>query len=246
MRLVIAEDEAVVARRLERMVRETMAEAEVEVAPTYDAALALLGRRRFDVLLLDLNLGGRDGFRLLEEASAGPFHTIVVSAHHDQALRAFEYGVVDFVAKPWTAERLERALARASGREPAACGGARRLAVRCGRELRSLAVEDLVFVRGADDYSELHLADGSVHLHEKSLGVLAAILPPSFARVHRSYVADLARVRAFRAAPGGRGVLVLGEGVELPVGRQYRDLVRGRLAPRSPGAEAKGASGPLR
>lgn len=231
MRLVIAEDEAVVARRLARMTRESLGSAEIELAATFDAALALVRRRRFDVLLLDLNLGGRDGFRLLEEAAAGPFQTIVVSAHHDQALRAFEYGVVDFVAKPWTAERLGRALARAAGREPASGGGARRLTVRAGRELRGVPVAEIVRVRGADDYSELHLADGSVHLHEKSLAALAAILPPSFARVHRSWIVDLARARALRRAPGGRLLLVLTEGPETPVGRTYREAVRARVAP---------------
>ena len=231
MRLVIAEDEAVIARRLARMVQESLGSAEIEVAPTYETALALVLRRRFDLLLLDLNLGGRDGFRLLEEAAAGPFQTIVVSAHHDQALRAFEYGVVDFVAKPWTAERLARALARATGREPAPSGGARRLAVRCGRELRTLPVADLAFVRGADDYSELHLADGSIHLHEKTLAALAAILPSSFARVHRSYIVDLDRVRALRRMPGGGQGLALADGREVPVGRRYREAVKARLAP---------------
>jgi DNA-binding LytR/AlgR family response regulator len=230
VRLVIAEDEAVIARRLERMVRERVPGAEIELAASLDAALALVRHRRFDVLLLDLNLGGRDGFRVLEEAAAGPFQTIVVSAHHDQALRAFEYGVLDFVAKPWTAERLERALARVAAHGATAGGGARRLAVRCGRELRTVGVESVLLVRGADDYSELHLTDGSVHLHEKSLAALAAILPPVFARVHRSYIVNLERVRAVRTAPGGRRAVVLADGREVPVGRVYREAVLGRLA----------------
>jgi DNA-binding LytR/AlgR family response regulator len=102
--------------------------------------------------------------------------------------------------------------------------------VRCGRELRAVAVEDLAFVRAADDYSELHLADGSIHLHEKSLSALAGVLPPAFARVHRSFIVDLDRVRAVRTAPGGRRAVVLADGREVPVGRVYREAVLGRLA----------------
>ncbi len=209
-----------VARRLERMVREIVSGATIEIAPTFDAALVVT-RRPLDLLFLDLNLNGRDGFGLLEEAAASPFQTVVVSAHHDQALRAFEYGVTDFVAKPWTEDRLRRAIERTRAHAPSP---ARTLVVRKGRELRTIAVDDVVFVRGADDYSELHLADGTVHLHEKSLTALESLLPDSFARVHRSYIASLTRVAGVRA-----GALVMSSGAVVPVGRVYRASVASRL-----------------
>ena len=223
MKIAIVEDEAVVARRLERMVREIVgAEASIDVAPSLPAAKALMVRP-VDLLFLDLNLNGVDGFRLLEEAAASPFQTVVVSAHHDQALRAFDYGVADFVAKPWTAERLRLAVERASSSR-APHGRTRCVVVRKGRELRTIRVDDIVFIRGADDYAELHLADQSVHLHEKSLTALEALLPDTFARVHRSYIANLARVRGVRA-----GAVVLEDDTLLPVGRVYRDAVRAKL-----------------
>jgi DNA-binding LytR/AlgR family response regulator len=239
MKIAIVEDEAVVARRLERMVREIVgAEASVDVAPSLPAARALMNQP-FDLLFLDLNLNGSDGFQLLEEAAASPFQTVVVSAHHEQAIRAFDYGVADFVAKPWTFERLRIAVERATsthaeGRRlapPEESGDWRRrtpkarcVVVRKGRELRTIRVDDLVFIRGADDYSELHLADGSVHLHEKSLTALEWLLPATFARVHRSYIANLGRVRGMRAA-----ALVLDDDSLVPVGRVYRGAVRERL-----------------
>lgn len=220
MKIAIVEDEAVVARRLERMVREIVGlEASIDVAPSLPAARNLMP---VDLLFLDLNLNGVDGFRLLEEAAAAPFSTVVVSAHHDQAVRAFDYGVADFVAKPWTAERLRMAVDRATSKNTA--GRARCVVVRKGRELRTIRIDDILFIRGADDYSELHLGDGSMHLHEKSLTALESLLPESFARVHRSYIANLGRVRGVRAA-----ALVLDDESVVPVGRVYRDAVRGRL-----------------
>ncbi|HKR63153.1 MAG TPA: LytTR family DNA-binding domain-containing protein, partial [Thermoanaerobaculia bacterium] len=172
---------------------------------------------------LDLNLNGSDGFSLLEEAVAAPFQTVVVSAHHEQALRAFEYGVADFVAKPWTEERLRIAIHRATGRDPR--HRANRLVVRKGRELRTISTSDIVFIRGADDYAELHLADGTMHLHEKTLAALESMLPGDFARVHRSYIANLVRVRGMRGA-----TLAMDDGAFVPVGRVYRDVVRERLS----------------
>ena len=225
MRIAIIEDEAVVARRLERMVREIVGPATVEVAASFDDALAAT-RRPLDLLFLDLNLNGRDGFRLLEEAAASRFQTVVVSAHHDQALRAFEYGVTDFVAKPWTEARLRQAIDRVARRSSQRAGT---LVVRKGRELRPISVDDIVFVRGADDYSEVHLGDGSVHLHEKSLTALESLLPPSFVRVHRSYIANLERARGVRTAEGGKTVLVLAGEMIIPIGRAYRDNVRQRI-----------------
>lgn len=231
MRAAIVEDEPLVARRLERMVR-AIAGAAIEVVavePTLGRALELVRQTPIDLLFLDLNLNGCDGFRLLEEAAAGSFQTIVVSAHHDQALRAFELGVADFVAKPWSEERLRLAIERVLGRERAAGGRARCLAVRKGREVRTLAVERVVFIRGADDFSELHLDDGSLHLHQKTLAGLEAVLPPEFARIHRSYIVSLAHARGLRMAPGRRAVVVLADGRTLPVGRSYRSALRERL-----------------
>ena len=230
MRIAIVEDEALVARRLERMVRGIVGEATIDVAASFDAALALT-RAPLDLLFLDLDLHGHDGFTLLEEAAASKFQTVVVSAHHDQALRAFEYGVTDFVAKPWTEERLRRAIERVlhAGRaHPPREGRAEarptsKLFIRKGRELRRIAVEDILFVRGADDYSELHLASGEVHLHEKSLTALETLLPGSFLRVHRSYIANLALVT------GMRNDAVALNGFPVPVGRVYRARLRGRL-----------------
>lgn len=229
MRIVIVEDEAVVARRLERMVRELVEGARIEICSSLEAARDPIRRKAVDVLLLDLRLGSQDGFRLLEEATAASFHTVVVSAHREQALRAFEYGVVDFVAKPWSVERLRVALDRALGRVAVGAERARRLAVRKGKETLSVTVERVVFLRAADDYSELHMEDGGVHLHEKALGALAAILPSEFLRVHRSYVVNLRRVRCLVTAEGGRPRLVLEDGSQVPVGRVYRSAVRTRL-----------------
>ena len=224
MRIAIVEDEAVVARRLERMVRNIVGTPEaIDVAPSLPAALELI-RRPLDLLFLDLNLRGRDGFSLLEEAAASPFQTVVVSAHHDQAARAFEYGVTDFVVKPWTEERLRLAIERVQGRGAVPRERATTLVVRKGRELRSIPVAQIAYIRGADDYSELHLADGSVHLHGKSLSALEAILPAGFMRVHRSYIANLVHARGVRAA-----ALVLEGGTLVPVGRVYRAAVRERV-----------------
>ena len=92
LRIAIVEDEEVAARRLARLVGEILDERRHRLhhLSTLDSALAQMGARPFDLLFLDLNLYGRDGFQLLRKAVAQPFHTIVVSAHTDRAVEAFE------------------------------------------------------------------------------------------------------------------------------------------------------------
>lgn len=226
MRIAIVEDEAVVARRLERMIRAILgADADpLTRAASLPEALEVVASTSLDLVFLDLNLGGASGFDLLEAVSAARFQTIVVSAHHAQALRAFEYGVTDFVAKPFTEARLRKAIDRALGREASARPPARCLGIRKGREVRMVALEGISFIRGADDFSELHVEGGISHLHARTLAALEALLPEDFVRIHRSYIANLSRARGIRGTN-----LVLADGRLLPIGRSYRDGVRARL-----------------
>jgi DNA-binding LytR/AlgR family response regulator len=229
LRIAIVEDEAVVARRLVRMVHEIVGEhGSIRVATTIPRAVELIQATSFDLVFLDLRLHGEDGFQLLEEAVALPSQTIVVSGHDEEAVRAFDYGVADFVPKPWNEARLRRAIDRATGGDPSTQRRAQRLVIRKAGELQSVAVGDVLFVRAADDYSELHLADGSVHLHEKSLTTLAKLLPARFARVHRSFIVDLTRAQALRTV-AERTFLVLSDATMVPLARSYRAAVRARL-----------------
>ncbi len=227
MRILVVEDEAVVARRIEQFCRRILGDRLelLRIAETFDAAQASLAESPIDVLLLDLNLGGQNGMALLESNVAGSFHTIIVSANTDRALLAFERGVIDFVAKPFTEQRLEEALRRVSepgGRSPHA---ARFLAVRKHGRIDLVPIDDVLYVQGADDCSELVLGDGRRELHDKTLEKLQALLPPVFERIHRSYLVRLSAVKALHVHEGSRYEAELKNGVVLPVGRtRYKEI----------------------
>lgn len=233
MRVLIVEDEPLSARRLERFVREKL-DGQLELlhaVPALDDATGWLEANPVDLVLLDLNLNGRDGFDLLARAAAGAFHTIVVSASVDQALRAFEHGVLDFVAKPYTAERLAQALARFTEGRTRAEYSARLLAVRKLGRVELVPVDDVVYVRGAGSYSELVLTNGKTELHDKTLEKLLAVLPSHFERVHKSYLVDLRQVAAFHASEGSRYEVELKtNGERLPVGRERWKELKTRWA----------------
>ena len=224
MKIIIIEDEPLVAQRLERFCREILAGRleRLQVAHSFDDAAARLDEQPVDVALVDLNLEGRDGMELLKRSVASSFHTIIVSANTDRAIEAFQYGVIDFVPKPFTRERLVAALDRVSGR---AVFAARHLAVKKAGRVEIAAIDDVLYVQGAGNYSELILTDGRRELHDKTLEKLEAILPPDFERIHKSYLVRMSTIKALHAAEGSHYEAELRSGQHLPVGRtRYKEL----------------------
>lgn len=231
MNVLIVEDEEVVSRRLARLTRAILGPrlASLETAATIEAALDRLRERALDLVFLDLDLNGDDGFRLLGEAVAGSFQTIIVSAHAGQAIRAFEHGVTDFVVKPYGEDRLRQALGRVDQREPALRDRLRVLAVRRHGEVRLLPLDAIVRIAAADDYSELHCEDGATWLHDKTLSALEHLLPARFERVHRSHIVDIRRIASWQVAEGSRYHLVLDRGDQVPVSRTWLQAFRRRV-----------------
>ena len=233
MRILIAEDEPLVRQRLLRLCAEYAGmRARFDSAATYEEASERLQASVYDGLLLDLNLEGEDGFALLREAVAGAFHTIVVSAHQDRALEAFELGVLDFVAKPFSRERLGQALERLLNVGRYRGGGARFLGVWRAHGVAVVELAEVLWIRADGDHSEVRLQSGRSELHDKSLLRLCAILPPSFVRCHRSYLVNLSHVATVNVASGSRYTLTLRDGSQLPVGRTLVGALREVLGAR--------------
>lgn len=230
MRILIVEDEILVRQRLLRLASEhTGQRARFDAVGTLEDADERMRAVGYDGLLLDLNLEGDDGFSLLRRFAAGAYHTVVVSAHVDRALEAYALGVLDFVPKPFSRERLGLALERLLGVAQFRPGSTRWLAVWRAKSTALVAVEDVLYARAAGESSELMLQNGRTELHDKSLQRLSDLLPENFFRCHRSFLVNLAAVREFKAFAGSRYVLILQNGSELPVGRSQVARLRGLL-----------------
>jgi DNA-binding LytR/AlgR family response regulator len=88
-----------------------------------------------------------------------------------------------------------------------------------------VAMADLVYAQGADNYVELVLADGRRELFDHTLTHLATLRPDDFQRIHKSYLVRLSAVRKIHVGEGGRYRVELADGTRLPVGRtRYRAL----------------------
>ncbi len=227
MNILIVEDESRIAKRIERMTRDIFGNTlqSLKRINTLHEALRFIENSSLDLVLLDLNLNGDNGFDLLTTAVSESFHTIVISANKDQAITAFEYGVLDFVPKPFNRDRLEQAFNRTIAKAIAANNKVKFLAIKKRGRIQLIPIEEVLYIKGAGAYTELFLANGKKELHDKSLEKLEQLLSPTFERIHKSYLVKLSEVKEIIVKPGSKYMAELKNGTLIPIGRtKYKDL----------------------
>ena len=227
MNVLILEDEPLIAQGLEREVRAHFGArlSNVVLHDNVEQAQAALRQHDYDLLLLDLHLHGADGYDLLRQAGSAPFQTIIVSAHAERSITAFEFGVLDFVAKPFSRERLRKALQRYTGRHTETAS----LAVRKRGALEWIAMADIDHVQADGHYSNIVLRSGEQCFHDLSIDKLMALLPPHFLRVHRSYIVNSLGFKRLQIAAGGKYAIDTQTSTGIPVSRSSYPMLKQRL-----------------
>ncbi len=244
LRIAIVDDEEL-ARRVVREYLDGMAAVEVvaECANGFEAVKAV-AELRPDLLLLDVQMPKLNGFEVLELVSRD-VAVVFTTAHDEFAIRAFEVHAVDYLLKPFGADRLAQALARARERIatrvalPVAAlaksahpegGTANRILIRDGARVHVIPVDRLDYLEAQDDYVAYH-ADGQQHLKEQTLAEAEASLDPArFVRVHRSYVINLDRVARVDVDDRGNHLALLTTGARIPVSRTGHGRLTAALA----------------
>jgi two-component system LytT family response regulator len=207
-----------------------------------------------DLLFLDVQMPEMDGFEVLRARGAERMPAVVFVTAHDQfAVRAFEAHALDYLVKPLNVERFEAALQRvrerlqmmeavdraarltallAAERAQREKNGVERLVVSTATSELVIPVEEIDWISADDYYACLHVGTKD-HLLRESLTSLEARLDARrFARIHRSAIVQLDRVRGLRTTMRGDEV-VLRNGSRIPVSRRKRsvleDLLRYRI-----------------
>jgi two-component system LytT family response regulator len=217
-----------------------------EAASVADAS-ALVLRERPDLLFLDVQMPGGDGFDVIERIGAEHLPEVVfVTAHERHALRAFEVSALDFLLKPVREDRFRMALDRArlelgrgaeregpsrlsalldhvrGSREPGAPRRIERFAVRTRDRFVIVPATAVHWIAAAANYAELHTERGQ-HLVRMTLADLEAGLDPAlFARIHRGTIVRLDRVREILPVAHGDYDVLLLDGTVLKLSRRFR------------------------
>ena len=227
MRILIVEDEAVAARGIEKQLRNILGDSieSLKIQHSLTASEIFLQDYPIDLLFLDLNLNGEDGFELLKTAVAGSFHTIIISANTDRAIDAFQFGVIDFVPKPVIEKRLRQAIDRYNNTASNPVEPLKYLSVKKDDRVLLIDIEDILYLEGFDNYVKIHLKNGEIEQHRKTLSLLETILPNHFKRIHKSYILDFREVSNFVVRAGSKYYVELKNKLILPLSRiKYKEL----------------------
>ena len=184
---------------------------------------------QFDVLMLDLNLNGKDGFDLLKQFASRSFHTIVVSAYPQRAIEAYDLGVIDFVTKPFDKLRLTQSFDRLMATRGPRSHFARFLAVRaCGR-IELVPLEEIEYIQADGPCSLIFKQDGSEKTHDKMLKNLCQLLPPWFERTHKSFVVNMQAITGLQSSANHKHFVTFPSGRKVPISRAIAKELRDRM-----------------
>ncbi|MGH9794793.1 MAG: LytR/AlgR family response regulator transcription factor [Candidatus Acidiferrales bacterium] len=242
IRALIVDDEPLAHERIRTLLRK---EPDIEVVAECgdgSRAVTAIEKQRPDLVFLDVQMPEADGFEVVEAIGAEQMPAVIfVTAYDEYALRAFDVNALDYLLKPFDRARFRESLERArqqlrrardgevSERLLALLGSIRakqqhreRLVVREGGRIFFLRAEEIDWIEAAGNYLRLHAARQSHLIRETMAGIEAQLDPAKFARIHRSTIVNLDRVRELLPGPHGDSTLLLRDGARLTLSRTFR------------------------
>ena len=239
IKALIADDEPLARERLSFLLS---GQGEVEVAGECrngKEVIAALKKSRFDVLFLDIQMPGRNGFEVLEQIGPAQMPvTVFVTAHNEYAVQAFEVHALDYLTKPVEPERLQATLVRVRERIASQAalmtheqmksvlnslenGGVprqdfpQRLLVHNGAKDSFVHVNEIDWIEAADYYACLHVGTKSFMLRETIKELSNTLDPAKFVRIHRSIIVNVEQVSEIFREGQSEGSVVLKNGRRL-------------------------------
>jgi two-component system LytT family response regulator len=245
LRALVVDDEPLARRAIVRLLAD---DPDVELLGECGdgiSAVKAIRDQSPDLVFLDIQMPAITGLDVV--ATIGVEHmpaTVFVTAYKQFAVKAFEANAVDYLVKPFSRERFAATLQRARQRISAAAGSSaqataqilqaldalrqreaylQRIPVRVDEHVVLVDVADIVWIKAARNTVEIHLAT-RMHEHRGTMAALAERLDPRhFARVHRSAIVNIARVKTIHPWFNGHHVVTLDTGQQLRMSRYQND-----------------------
>ena len=241
LKVLIVDDEPL-ARRLVREYLQPHADMQIigECQNGLEAVQAI-GEHNPDLVFLDIQMPKLSGLAVLEVCDRD--HGVIFTTAYDQyALKAFDHHAVDYLLKPFSQQRFDEALAQArkSLAQPLAqlrqlvTAGAverpERLLVRDRGQVHVVPVEQVDYVEAQDDYIEIHFNGRSLLKTQRLSDLEAQLDPARFARVHRSFLINLARLQRIERSGKDSQVAVLHSGAQIPISRAGHERLKALMS----------------
>jgi Response regulator of the LytR/AlgR family len=244
LKALIADDEPLARERLRFLLSR---DEEIEIAGECrngKEVVAALREDKVDVVFLDIQMPGKDGFDVIEQVGVAQMPvTVFVTAHNEYAMQAFEVQALDYLTKPVEPERLQSTLLRV--RERIASRSAlmnqeqlkavlagletgrdtrqdypKRFLVPNGTKDSFVNVNEIEWIEAADYYSCLHVGSRNYMLRESIKQLAATLDPARFVRIHRSVIVNVDQVHEILREGRSEGSVVLSNGQRLRMSKR--------------------------
>ena len=200
LRAIIVDDERLARKDLQSLLADIESIEVVGEADSVSAAEKLIKDQDPDIMFLDVQMPGESGFDLLEKVDVKA-RVIFVTAFDEYAIRAFEVDAVDYLMKPVSPERLQKAIEKVEKDDRQRAGNRRKVGyedtmfITVNANLKFIRVGSILRIEAAGDYSDLLTTDGKKGLVQKSMTEWEERLPENhFCRIHRSTIVNLEHI----------------------------------------------------
>lgn len=240
IRTLVVDDEPVARARVLSLLRD---ENDIEVIGECESgpdAISAIQRSSPDLVFLDIQMPQMDGLALARTLGETMPAVVFVTAYDEYALRAFEVHALDYVLKPFSAERFKSALMHArqhlsqrrgtdAHAEPAQPERRDRLVIKSSGRIYFVRTAEIDWCEAAGNYVRLHVGP-QTHLVRGTMGHIESQLDASqFVRVHRSTIVNVDRIQELRSSFNGEYVILLHDKTRLTLSRGYRDGLQTKL-----------------
>ena len=184
-------------------------------------AMEYLRTEKVDLLFLDIQMPSISGLEFYKSAPGEPM-VIFTTGYSEYAVEGFNLQAIDYLLKPFTRERFEQAVSKAmathSFRLQKTTDGPQYISIRADYSTHRIALTDIRYIEGLDDYLKIHLDNGKPIVARMTMKSMVESLPQtSFMRVHRSYIIPLARITMVR-----NKTIHIGD-AQIPIGGSYEE-----------------------
>ena len=189
-------------------------------------AMQYLNENTVDFMFLDINMPKLKGLDFLRTLIDPP-KTIITTAYKEHAIEGFELNVVDYILKPFSFDRLVKAVNKVIQTEQkpteikgiAAVATGHRFFIKGDKKYHQIASDDILYIEAYGNYTKIYLKDEMIISHEKISNFEALLPPDSFLRVHKSFIVAVDKIKLIE---GNR--IQIGDN-KIPIGETYKSII---------------------
>jgi two-component system LytT family response regulator len=241
MKILIVDDEHPARKKIISFLKELNENITIEEAGNGNEAIEKIKEGKPDLVLLDIQMPGINGFGVIEQIGAGKMPPVIFITAYDQyAIDAFEVHAVDYLLKPFDKERFFKSLNRAKeqiGLKRENVDNIKliieefkkeekylsRLLVNVGTKYFFINTADIIFISAEEKYIMIHAEKGKYLLRETMNNIESSLEPSKFYRVHRSFIVNIEWIKEMQPWSHGDFVIILKNGEKIQMSRRYKE-----------------------